>query len=343
MKSIHGVPVTIAPRTKGKYYLIIQSGKYAERQGACVQRLGIDMLTFETPEGQEIDLMELEKFLSVHRSDIATVGMVHHETSTGMVNDVVAVTALVKRYCGKETSVIVDSISGFGACPLDIPASDVDVVITSPNKSIHGVPGFSIILAKRDLLARRVGNSRSFTLDLCSQLSGLDKNGQFLFTPPVHVLMCFEQALKEFINDGGIAGRQKRYKLHADTAIAGMKRLGFQLFLDPTKSSFGHIVVGFDFPTHKKWNFKTYYETLKDEAKVIIYPGKASTAETFRFGMIGAIDVSHIEKAVMGSESALRKMGIVPGVDDLYPVVPEHKKPGYFQHLLKKKKTMSKL
>lgn len=54
------------------------------------------------------------------------------------------------------------------------------------------------------------GNSRSLALDLCDQYDGLEKTGQFRFTPPTHCMLAFCQAIKEFEQEGGMEGRAKR-------------------------------------------------------------------------------------------------------------------------------------
>ena len=281
---IEAAASTTTPRVGGRY-LVLQSGKYAERMAEMTRRLGIDTVLFSTREGVDIDLNKLERYLEENGKSLTNVGMVHHETSTGMLNPIAAVGALVRRYCNPDTVFIVDSMSAFGSVACNVDAI-CDVLITSANKCLHGVPGFSIVLVRRSLLKRCKGWSRSFTLDLEFQCAGLDKTGQFPFTPPVHTLMAFATATKEFFDEGGVEGRRRRYKRLSDVVVSGMTKQGFTLFLDNTVPSFGNIVVAFNMPKHTKWNFKGYYEHLR-KYDCVIYPGKASNAETFRIGLIG--------------------------------------------------------
>lgn len=296
---------TLTPQVNGKY-LLINTGKYSERQRAIVKHLKRGLVEFTVGEGEEIDIAKLEELLKAH-PDITNVGYVFHETSTGMIYPAETIGALVRRYL-PNVVIIVDAISGFGGIPLRVPEA-CDALITSSNKCFHGVPGFSVVLAKRSVVEAKKGNSTCLTMDLQRQLAGFDKNGQFVVTPPVHALMAFHQALKEFQEEGGLEGRVRQYKQKADIVVVAAKAMGFELFLHEYKPSFGNIVVALKMPVHPLWNFKKFY-TFLNERGFVIYPGKASHAETFRFGIIGATTAQNVRDVMEASREALASMGI---------------------------------
>jgi 2-aminoethylphosphonate aminotransferase len=296
---------TLTPRNHGKY-LLLNSGKYAERQLAILKRLGRTVVEFRSGEGEEIQLTALEALMKEH-PDITNVGYVHHETSTGMVYPAVDIAALARAHLPKAT-IIVDAISSFGGIPF-APEASCDLMITSSNKCFHGVPGFSIIIARRAVIEASKGNCTSLLFDLQRQLAGFDKNGQFLVTPPVHVLMGFQAALEEYRAEGGLPARQLQYRNKAAIVVPAMKAMGFDLFLVEDRPSFGNIVVCVHMPKHPKWNFKTFYTFLNDRG-FVIYPGKASHAETFRFGLIGATTLDDMRAVMKCSREALASMGI---------------------------------
>lgn len=296
---------TLTPRTNGKY-LLINTGKYSERQRAIVKHLKRNLVEFVVGEGEEVDMGKLEDVLKAN-PDVTNVGYVFHETSTGMVYPAEAIGALVRKHLPSAT-IIVDAISGFGGIPLDIPLA-CDALIASSNKCFHGVPGFSIVLARRTVVQQMKGNCTSLTLDLQRQLAGFDKNGQFLITPPVHALMAFRVALQEFVHDGGVRGRVKQYKEKSSIVVEAAKAMGFELFLKEGSASFGNIVVALKMPQHPLWNFKAFY-TFLNERGFVIYPGKASHAETFRFGIIGATTPQNMREVMECSREALASMGI---------------------------------
>lgn len=92
---------------------------------------------------------------------------------------------------------IVDAMSSFGG--VDIPVKDwgIDFIVSSANKCIQGVPGFSFIIARRDLLEASAGKARSLSLDLYDQWKTMEVDGKWRFTSPTHVVLAFAQAMKE--------------------------------------------------------------------------------------------------------------------------------------------------
>ena len=116
------------------------------------------------------------------------------ETTSGILNDIEAVGAVVKA-AGR--TFIVDAMSSFGG--VDIPVSEygIDFLISSANKCIQGVPGFSFILARRSLLEKSAGQARSLSLDLYEQWKTMEKDGKWRFTSPTHVVLAFAKAMEE--------------------------------------------------------------------------------------------------------------------------------------------------
>ena len=298
---------TTTPRQNGKY-LVVRSGKYAERMGDLVQYLGIAPVFFDVEEGVDIDIPKFQAFVeSPTCAGLTNVGVVHSETSTGMINPIDAISQVVRK-AHPTAVIIIDAMSSFGGVPIDVDKV-CDILVTSSNKCIHGVPGFSVVLARRSVLAKSKDVARSFTLDLYMQCVGLDKSGQFPYTPPVHTIVAFRQAIKEHAAEGGVAGRAARYKKNADAIVAGMTNFGFKLFLDRKKQSSGNIIIAFLMPEHPKWNFMKFYAALR-KLDLVIYPGKASKKETFRIGCIGHIDLNDVKRLMAAVKVTLQQMGV---------------------------------
>lgn len=304
---IESVISSFTPKEEGKVSLVIRNGAYSFRMADVISKLGLGLITFDVEEGKEIDLAALEAFMAKHKDTITNVGVVHCETSTGMFNPVAEIGQMARRVVPSAT-VFIDAMSSFGAVPLDVEAN-CDVMVTSANKCFQSVPGFSIILARKSLIAASRGRSPSFTLDVVKQAEGLDKAGQFNFTPPVQALMAFDTAMLEHEQEGGIVARGDRYKSIANYVADQMEGLGFKLFLDRTKPSFGYIITAYHSPTHPKWNFEQFYSML-NERGFVIYPGKASKADTFRIGSLGDITLKDAEALMVEIKAALVVMGV---------------------------------
>ena len=203
--AVEAVLQTSSPR-QGARVLVIANGAYGKRMVQVCEVAGIEC---EVIRFAEIFPVDLEKVQSKLTSGVkySTVCVVHCETSSGVMNDVETLGALVRK-TQPNAFYFVDAMSSFGAVPLDL--QNVDFIVSSANKCLQGVPGFSYAISRRSALESCAGNSRSLSLDLVRQEEGLCATGQFRFTPPTHTILAFRQAIKEFYQEGGVLGRQKR-------------------------------------------------------------------------------------------------------------------------------------
>jgi 2-aminoethylphosphonate-pyruvate transaminase len=288
----------IPPRGK---LLVLANGAYGERIVKMTACLKIDHRVLRgdedvVPEASDVDAILAEDPAITH------VALVHCETTTGILNPLEPIGQVVRRH-GKSS--IVDAMSSFGAIPIDLEAAAIDYLVSSANKCIEGVPGFSFILARRAALEATEGFARSLSLDLLGQLRGFEANGQFRFTPPTHAILAFEQALRELADEGDIAARGRRYAANHRTLVAGMRALGFLPFLRPEVQS--PIITAFHCPADPAFAFGEFYRRLADRG-MIIYPGKLTTVETFRIGTIGRLFEADIAQLLHAIEDTLRSM-----------------------------------
>ena len=160
------------------------------------------------PEDSKADLKRIEELLKQDKT-ITNVNIVHCETSTGVIHPVVAVGKLVKEHA-PNASFFVDAMSSFGAVPLNLDLANIDFMVSSANKCLEGVPGFSFVIGHIDSLMRCKGWARSMSLDIVDQFERLENTGQIRFTPATHTMLAFRRALSEFKSEGGVVGRAER-------------------------------------------------------------------------------------------------------------------------------------
>ena len=215
---------TIPP---GGKCLVINNGAYGQRLVTIASRLNIDTIDLKCPENSPPTLDKIEDILNSD-SEIALVATTHCETTTGIINPIQDIGLLAKQ---ADAKYFVDAMSSFGAVAIDLAQCHIDYLVSSANKCIEGVPGFSFVLAKTSSLKETAGYARSLSLDLLDQYLGLEKNGQFRFTPPTHALLAFQQALAELTVEGGVAGRAKRYRRNHEILLTGMREMGFKEYL----------------------------------------------------------------------------------------------------------------
>ncbi|MHC4322722.1 MAG: 2-aminoethylphosphonate--pyruvate transaminase [Planctomycetota bacterium] len=273
--------------------LVIINGAYGKRIARIASVLKIDTVTLEYPENTIPDPGDIENTLKAD-SKITNVVVVHCETTTGIINPIREIGEIVAKSGGKY---FVDAMSSFGAVPIDLAECNIDYLVSSANKCIEGVPGFSFVLCKLSSVKETAGYARSLSLNLLDQYQGFEKNGQFRFTPPTHTLLAFHQALEELEAEGGVPGRAERYCKNYETLVAGMRQLGFKEYLEPEDQ--GYIITSFLYPDDSKFSFEKFYESL-NQKDYVIYPGKVSDADCFRIGNIGRIFEADV-KALLGA------------------------------------------
>ncbi len=298
---------SFCPRADAKT-LVIANGAYGDRAAAILARLGRPVAKIDKGDSAAPSAEEVAAALDADAT-ISHVWVIHCETTSGIVNPIAEI-AHAARARGK--LVMVDAMSSFGALPLDMK-DGYDVMVSSSNKCIEGVPGFSYVLVKRDMLVASKGMSHSVVLDLYEQWKGLEANGQFRFTPPTHALVAFHQAMKEHAEEGGVPARGGRYRRNADILIRGMRAMGFATLLSDNEA--GPIIQTFLTPRDPNFDFEQFYEELRRRG-FAIYPGKLTKRPSFRIGTIGKVD----EKVMTGVLKAIAEVLAEMRVTDLSPL-----------------------
>ncbi len=294
------VSSTIPPDGK---LLVIINGAYGRRIAKIASVLKIDTVIVESHEDMKPDLKKIDAVLK-EDSKITHVVVVHCETTTGLVNPIKEIGALVKAAGAKY---FVDAMSSFGAVPVHLDDCNIDYLVSSANKCIEGVPGFSFILAKISSLMETKGYARSLSFDLFNQYQGLEKNGQFRFTPPTHTLIAFRQALTELEQEGGVEGRAARYRANYERLVTGMRKMGFKEYLSPEDQ--GYIITSFHYPKDPNFSFEEFYKRL-NSINYVIYPGKVGNADCFRIGNIGRIFESDVRDLLAAIRETIAEMGV---------------------------------
>jgi 2-aminoethylphosphonate-pyruvate transaminase len=299
--AVESVISSVLPR-QGKLLVLI-NGAYGHRMAKMAHMLGIATQTLIFPEARPVDPGQARQAL-LRDPAVTHVGTIHCETTTGIMNSVQEIGAVVKE---QGRVFLVDAMSSFGGVPIDLAACGIDFLISSANKCIQGVPGLGFVLARRELLMAAEGCARSLSLDLVAQWKGLESDGQFRFTPPTHVLLALWQALLELEAEGGVPARAARFASNQRALMEGMAALGFDAYLAPEHQS--SIITSFLYPSHPNFDFKAFYQRLSDQG-FVIYPGKVSDADCFRIGTIGHLFPEDVRSLVAAIGRTLHAMQI---------------------------------
>jgi 2-aminoethylphosphonate-pyruvate transaminase len=287
--------------------LVLSNGAYGKRIVQTLQYLGrefaeIDKGDYLPPRGEEV-ARALEQDPA-----ITHVVIVHCETSSGILNPLKEISDTVAAHGRK---LLVDSMSAFGAVPLEVGEITFEAMVSSANKCIEGVPGFGFIIARKSALEAAKGVSPSLSLDVHAQWAHMEKTGQWRYTPPTHVVAAFVEALRQHREEGGVAARLSRYTANRDALVSGMRELGFETLLKDRWLS--PIIVTFFNPDDPAFGFQDFYARMKAKG-FVIYPGKLTVVDSFRVGCIGRMDPAVMRRVVAAVAESLEEMGVKSAV-----------------------------
>ncbi|TGN93567.1 2-aminoethylphosphonate aminotransferase [Burkholderia sp. USMB20] len=268
--------------------LVIENGVYGERITQIAMQYGIAHEVLKHEWMQAPDLAQIAARLDA--GGYSHVAVIHHETTTGRLNDLGAIADVCR---ARGVKMLVDGVSSFGAEAIDFAGGVIDAVAATANKCLHGVPGAAFVIVRRSALAKAA--SRTYYLDL-GRLAKLQDQRNTPFTPSVHAYYALVEALREFDEAGGWRARHAHYKALADQAQAGLAARGMSLVLPEGASSV--VLRAYRLPQG------VTYETLHDGLKArgfVIYAGQGGLSkELFRISTMGAIQAADVERLLEG-------------------------------------------
>lgn len=284
--------------------LVINNGAYGQRmvEIAAQYRMPHDQVDFGV--GAWPDPSRVKEALAKAR--YTHLSIVHHETTTGMLNPVQEIAAHAK---AAGADVIVDAMSSYAGVPIDVAALGADYLISSSNKCIQGMAGLAFVIARRSKLEKLSPiPGRSLYLDLATQHRFFEKSLQMRFTPPVQIVYALDQALTEFFAEGQ-AARAARYLACFEALDGGVRALGFRRLLP--EGMLSKILTAYLEPDHPGYNYDRMHDHLRQRG-FTIYPGKGAKRATFRLANMGAITPEDMRRFVMALESTIDAMSIRP-------------------------------
>jgi 2-aminoethylphosphonate-pyruvate transaminase len=279
--------------------LVVNNGVYGDRMLKIACAHGIPAVAVSSDIFTPVRAADVEAALMAH-PEASHVAVVHHETTTGLLNPVAEIARVAARH---ERRLVVDAMSSLFGERLDVTQDPIDFVTASANKCLQGIPGVSFVLARRRALDAVKGRPpRSVYLDLHAHFASQEQDNT-PFTPAVQVLHAMEQALAE-LTDEGPARRIARYAENARVLRHGMAGLGFEALGEPPGRS--NILTTFRLPPG------VTYEALHDAMKrrgYIIYAGQGDIRTyAFRVSNMGTLTPKDMEGVVAAFEEAIAEL-----------------------------------
>ena len=274
--------------------VVVSNGVYGERSAAMAAAAGLPHTVVEGEWTEPPDLAAVERALGA--PDVEAVAVVHHETTTGLLNPVTDVARLARRH-GK--LVLVDSVSGLGGDALDV--GDVDLVVGTGGKCIQAFPGLGFVLVRRDVMARLVTHPRR-SLYLCLPVHWEAQERRTVpLTPAVQLAYALDEALAELLEEG-VATRVRRYAAAAALLRRGFAHLGLAFVLPPERRS--NSITSLWLPSGR--SYAALHDGLKERG-FVIYEGQGKLArDIFRVANMGQLGGADFERFLAALAEVLR-------------------------------------
>ena len=287
-----------------KTLLILKNGAYGDRMQKIAKTYSIPFTTLEYEWGKPINFSEVDSYLKSNL-EIGYIAMVHHETTTGILNSINSFSELGKKH---GHTLILDAISSYAGVPIDLERIPIDYLMSTSNKCIQGMAGLAFVICKKTELEhlKEIPN-RSFYLSLYDQYNYMEKTGQMRFTPPVQTIYALRQAIDEYFDEGSL-NRYNRYKENWQVLRKGLLDLGFNLLLYPEIES--HILLTVLEPDHSNFDFNKMHDLLYQRG-FTIYPGKITKKKSFRLSNMGDLSTNDINLFLLILAEVLDEMEVI--------------------------------
>ncbi len=289
---------TLSP---GDRVLCVSIGSFGDRFAQIARIFGADVVPLNFEWGQPADPDAIRKSLQAD-SKIKAVLVTHNETSTGVTNDLAAISSVVKEF-GK--LLLVDTISGMSSinCPTD--EWHLDVAISGSQKGWMVPPGLVFVSVSQEAWqAHANAKMPRFYWDF-SQAKRYLEIGQTPWTPAITVVFALDVALDMMLREG-LSNIFARHASVAKAARDGVKSLGLTLVADERHASNTVTAVwGTD-----TLNIRELRRILREEYKIVLAGGQGKLdGKIFRIGHLGWVTEDDIEKVISALKVALPQAG----------------------------------
>jgi aspartate aminotransferase-like enzyme len=206
--------------TVGGAVLHCTSGAFAERWLEISRAHGLEADELAAPWGQAIDPELLREALRRRAYD--AVAITHNETSTGVLNPLAELAAVVHEE--SDALVLVDCVSSLGGAPVECDAWGLDIALAGTQKALAAPPGLVLFtLSPRARALAAAKERRGFYTDVLRYLKYHEKQGT-ITTPPIPIVHALASQLERIDAEGMEARWRRHAALEEQTATWAAER-----------------------------------------------------------------------------------------------------------------------
>jgi len=283
------------------HILIVDNGSYGERIAKIASVYKINNTVFKSSTYEKIDINALENEFKTGK--YTHLGIVYHETTTGLLNPLDVICPLAKKY---NMVTIVDAVSIYAGMPMDLSKLGIDFMASTSNKNIQGMAGVGFVICKKSELEKTKNiPMRNYYLNIYDQYAHFSKTGQTRFTPPVQTLYALRQAILETKQET-VEKRWERYTECWRILVDAVKKFNLKMLVKEEDQS--HLITAIFDPETPKYSFEGLHDLARQHG-FTIYPGKLGNINTFRIANIGDIKPHEMKRFTEVLKSYLDSIG----------------------------------
>ena len=269
-----------------KTILILSNGEFGKRLFDLSEIHNPNTFLLKFPWGAKYDLDKIESYLKKNKVDI--IAMVHHETSSGMLNQLEEMGSLSKKY---NTMLLVDCVSSIGAEMIDLEKCNISFCSSSSSKAIASYAGISFVIGKTSEFEKLKEIPSKITyLNLYKFYNFIKTISQTPNTPAIHLFYALEQAITNIL-DEGITRRRQNLSNRANILRTGMKNMGLSFLIN--EKDMCSMLTTVNIPEYI--SVSELRQKLR-EKNIIIYEGKGELKnKVFQVGNIGELSSTEIQ------------------------------------------------
>jgi aspartate aminotransferase-like enzyme len=267
--------------------LIANNGFFASRVVDQARQNGIDFTVVEGPSDRPLDPDAIGAALERDPS-IKWAFFVSHETRAGLRNPFEAIGRVCKAH---GCMVAADAISSAYAYPIDLEASQVDLLTASSAKAIMAAPGLGIVMTRKASVAaiKAAGKPRGYYLDVIAEYEKQTRELQPRFAQPVALHAALRAACIH-MNAIGIDAHMARIQRHMQSLIDFLAKLGVHPLLEERYRS--NIAVNFRLPVGLPYS--DFSHRMEQLGYFCLY-GIPGDQTHFQLSTIGHLEDAHIQ------------------------------------------------
>jgi aspartate aminotransferase-like enzyme len=288
-----------SPRDK---VLSVTIGVFGDRFTSIAKQFGADVISLKVEWGKAADPDAIKKAIK-DNPGIKAVLVTHNETSTGVTNDLAAISKVVK---DASKLLVVDAISSLGSINLPVDDWHCDVVITASQKGWMVPPGMAMVSVSPEAWKFHAeAKMPRFYWDFTRAKKNLDEKKENPWTPAISIVYAFTVALK-MMEKEGINNIFDRHVRLGQMTRDGIKKMGLPLFAEESHAS--NTVTAVSIP--EGLDGKKLRQVLREQYKVVLAGGQQTLdGKIFRIGHLGMVNEKDIKEILTAIQKVLPLAG----------------------------------